>query len=142
MRILIASDHAGFKLKERLKAFLGEKHSGVELVDLGAHGEESVDFPDFAHALAEKLGEKDFGILVCGSGQGMAVTANKHERVRAALCWSVETAKQAREHLDANVLCLGGRVKLLDEPQEILSAFLETGFNSKEEKYARRVKKI
>jgi len=142
MRVLIASDHAGFKLKERLKAFLSEKHPSVKLVDLGTHSEEPVDFPDFAHALAKKLGEKDFGILVCGSGQGMAVTANKHKRVRAALCWSVETARQAREHLNANVLCLGGRVKLFDEPVEILSAFLETGFNDKEVKYARRVKKI
>ena len=109
MKIALASDHAGYAEKERLKPLLTEL--GVEFDDLGTVSEESVDYPDYARKVAEQVaeGEVDQGLLVCGSGTGMAITANKVPGVRAAVAWSEETARLARQHNDANVLAIGAR---------------------------------
>ena len=104
-KIFIASDHAGYDLKMKLNNHF------TKLVDLGTNSNESVDYPDFAHPVAEAVekGEAAFGILLCGSGNGVAITANKHKGVRAAICWGEELAKLAREHNDANILCIPSR---------------------------------
>ncbi len=109
MRVALASDHAGYTEKERLKAVLEEL--GVEFDDLGTVSEESVDYPDYARKVAEQVahGRVEQGVLVCGSGTGMAITANKVPGVRAAVAWSEETARLARQHNNANVLALGAR---------------------------------
>src|SRR5437762_10461552 len=109
MRIALASDHAGYAEKERLKAVLGDL--GVEFEDLGTASEESVDYPDFARKVAEQVaqGQVEQGLLVCASGAGMAMTANKVPGVRAAVAWSEETARLARQHNDANVMAIGAR---------------------------------
>lgn len=126
--IAIASDHAGFKLKEFLKAEL--RALGHEPLDLGAHSEESVDYPDFANALADalKAGKADRGVLVCGSGVGISIAANRHKHIRAALCHSEETAKLSREHNDANVLVLGARIVDEETAKAALKAFFTTPF--------------
>src|SRR5262245_53433069 len=109
-RLAIASDHAGFRLKEALKRTLEQR--GVGFQDLGPADESSVDYPDFAHAVASGVadGRFELGVLVCGSGIGMSVAANRHPGVRAALCTESYAARMAREHNDANVLCLGSRI--------------------------------
>lgn len=141
MKVYIGSDHGGFQLKEKIKGLLEEK--GLEISDLGTQGTESCDYPDFAKAVAEKVASEPEakGILICGTGIGMSMTANKAKGIRAALCHNEFTAQMAREHNNANVLCLGERV--LDESTalKIVEVFLETGFSG-EERHARRVKKI
>ena len=109
MKIALASDHAGFAEKEKLKPLL--RDLGLEVEDLGTVSEESVDYPDYARKVAEEVagGRADQGLLVCGSGTGMAITANKVPGVRAAVAWSEETARLARQHNDANVLAIGAR---------------------------------
>ena len=126
--ILIAADHAGFELKEALKQALDRK--GLAYRDLGTDSARSVDYPDFAHRLADAIarGEAERGVLVCGSGQGMAMSANRHRGVRAALAQDEETARLAREHNDANVLALGARLGTADRAQRILDVFLDTPF--------------
>jgi ribose 5-phosphate isomerase B len=138
--LLIASDHAGFELKEKLKARLASR--GVAFEDLGTQSSESVDYPDYARKVAGAIarGEAERGVLVCGSGQGMAMTANRFRGVRAALPFDEETARLSREHNDANVLALGGRVLPADTALRILEVWLETPFAGG--RHAGRVKKI
>ena len=140
MKIAIASDHAGYDEKERLKPLLRELN--IEFEDLGTVSTDSVDYPDYARRVADEVaqGRVDQGLLVCGSGTGMAMTANKVPGVRAAVAWSEETARLAREHNDANVLALGARTT----PAEDLPGIVRAWFNAKFEggRHARRVQKI
>ncbi len=128
MRILIGGDHAGFELKEGLKGHLIEQ--GVEVVDVGTGSLDSVDYPDYAHAVATGVvnGEADLGILICGSGNGVNMTANKHKGVRSALAWSPEIAALARQHNNANVLALPARFVTAREAIAISDAFLAAQF--------------
>ena len=127
-KILIASDHAGLPLKKHLIAELSRE--GVEFIDLGPEDEKSVDYPDFAKKLCEALLSKKAtrGILMCGSGQGMAITANRFKGIRAALCWDLPSSELARKHNDANVLCLGARLIPFGYAAEIAKKFLSTPF--------------
>lgn len=140
MIIPIASDHAGFEAKEKVKKILEEL--GHMPVDFGTHSDESVDYPDFAVQVAKKVdeGEHDKGILLCGSGQGMCMTANKFKNVRAALVYDDDSARLTREHNNANVLCLPGRQ--LDEKQlkKFVRTWLEANFDGG--RHERRVNKI
>ena len=140
MIIPIASDHAGFEAKEKVKKMLEEM--GHMPVDFGTHNDDSVDYPEFAVQVAEKVneGEHEQGILICGSGQGMCMTANKFNNVRAALVYSKKSAALTRQHNNANLLCLPGRE--LDEEQlkEILEAWFATEFEGG--RHERRVNKI
>ena len=136
-KLLIASDHGGFQLKEHLK----KKFSQVEWVDLGCHSDQnSVDYPDYADELISQLQKGQRGVLICGSGQGMAIRANKYPHIRAALCWSEETAALCREHNDANILCLGGRLLSPPLSEKILNTFLNTDFEGG--RHSPRVKKL
>jgi len=128
MIISIASDHAGFELKEEIINYL--KSLKLSPVDFGCHSKESCDYPDFAHKLALGLKSQvcQKGILICGSGQGVAMSANKHQHIRAAVCWNTEIAKLSRQHNDSNVLCLPARFLNVEEAIEIVNAFLETEF--------------
>jgi len=140
LRIALASDHGGFEQKESLKSWLVGR--GCSVKDLGPDNEVSVDYPDYAHIVAKlvKTGEADFGILVCGTGLGMAIAANKVAGVRAVPVTSVEFARLARQHNDANVLCLSGR--FVDDAlnKNICEAFLSTDFEAG--RHARRVAKL
>lgn len=140
MRIALASDHAGFAEKERLKPLLSDL--GIEFEDLGTTSEQSVDYPDYAalvaHAVAD--GRVQQGVLVCGSGTGMAITANKVPGVRAAVAWSDETARLARQHNDANVLAIGARTTPISEIPKIVRAWFSTDFEGG--RHADRVQKI
>ena len=136
----IASDHAGFEMKEELKKFLQEK--GYEVKDFGTHSPESMDYPDVAHPLAESVekGEVSQGIALCGSGNGISMTLNKHQGIRAALCWNEELAALARQHNDANVLSLPARFISVDLAKRIVERFLESSFEGG--RHLRRVNKI
>ena len=138
--IPIGSDHAGVELKARLVEEL--RALGYEPLDLGTAGTESVDYPDYAHAVAERVerGEVGRGVLLCGTGLGMSYAANRHPGVRAAVAWSPEVARLAREHNDANVLVLPARFVSADEGIEILRAWLDTAFAGG--RHSRRVAKI
>ena len=127
-RILIASDHAGFELKEKLERVLDDM--GFDVQDLGANSAESTDYADYAHPLAKEVSEGHVrrGVLLCGTGLGMCYVANRYPHVRAALAWSPEIAKLAREHNDANVLSMGGRIVALGLADEILKIWLDTPF--------------
>jgi RpiB/LacA/LacB family sugar-phosphate isomerase len=140
MRIALASDHAGYAEKERLKALLSDL--GVEFEDLGAVSEESVDYPDFARKVADQVadGRVEQGLLVCGSGTGMAITANKVPGVRAAVAWSEETARLARQHNNANVLAIGARTTPPADIPKIIRAWFATEFEGG--RHAARVEKI
>ena len=140
MKIAVASDHAGFRMKEHLKAKLLEL--GHEIVDFGADSEESTDYPDHGRPAAEAAadGEAAFAVLCCGTGQGMAMTANKVPGVRAALCSEPFSARMARAHNNANVLVMGGRLIGEELADEILREFLNTDFEGG--RHARRVNKI
>lgn len=124
--LYIAADHAGFELKEHLK----KKFAQITWKDLGTNSLDSVDYPDFADRLSVEISSHSdaMGVLICGSGQGMAMRANRYSKIRAALCWSEETARLAREHNNANVLCLGSRVTSQTECEQILEMFLQTQF--------------
>lgn len=126
--IALASDHAGFALKEALKRAL--ERWGVAFDDLGTHDEKSVDYPDYAHALASGVvqGRYPLGVLVCGTGLGMCMAANRHQGVRAATCTETYAARMTREHNDANVLCLGARITGAGLAEEILRTFLDARF--------------
>ncbi|MBR4996229.1 MAG: ribose 5-phosphate isomerase B [Alistipes sp.] len=136
----IACDHAGYEMKEFLVGYLSTK--GYEVVDFGTHSEESIDYPDFGHALAESIenGELKRGIGLCGSGEGMAMTLNKHQAVRAGLCWNNEVAALIRQHNDANVVVLPARFISNDEAMAIVDTFLNTEFEGG--RHIRRVEKI
>jgi ribose 5-phosphate isomerase B len=138
LRIAIGADHAGFDYKELLKGFLKDH----EVKDFGTHSADSVDYPDFAHPVASAVEEKecDLGILICGSANGVAMTANKHEGIRAAICWTDELAKLARQHNDANIVCIPARYVSEDAAKEITRAFLETAFEGG--RHSNRVNKI
>ncbi len=124
-KIFIASDHAGLQLKKHLVKTFSE----YEWIDYGAFDESSVDYPDFADKVAQSIKQSsDRGLLICGSGQGMAMRANKYQHIRAALCWNVETTKLSREHNDANVLCLGGRMLSTNDAEDMIRIFLKTEF--------------
>ena len=140
MRLAAASDHAGFPLKNHLVAWL--RGRGHEVVDLGTHSAESTDYPDFAHEVARRIasGEFERGLLVCGTGIGMSITANRHAGVRAARCLTEYDARMARAHNDANVLALGERVTGAGLAEAILETFLATAFEGG--RHARRVQKI
>ncbi len=140
MNIVIGSDHAGFDMKEHLKAYLERK--GIAITDVGTRSEESVDYPDFGHAVADQVvaGKADLGIALCGSGNGINISANKHEGIRSALCWKREVAELARGHNNANVLALPARFINTDEAEDILDAFLNTEFEGG--RHERRVEKI
>ncbi len=129
MRIIpIGADHAGFQLKEKLKKHLEDK--GYILKDFGCYSEESIDYPDFGHPVAEMVeNDKDIlGILICGSGNGINMTANKHQGIRSALCWNKEIASLARQHNNANIVALPARFISEKEAYEIIDTFLETSF--------------
>lgn len=137
--ILIASDHAGVEVKAAVIGFLRERGEAVE--DLGTASTASVDYPDFAHALARRLVAADTrGILICGTGIGMSMTANRHRGVRAAVCQDAFTAAMARRHNDANVLCLGARVLGQGVVEQVVDVFLSTPFDGG--RHQRRVTKI
>ncbi len=140
MKIAIGSDHAGFTLKEEIKKFLKEK--GIEVVDFGTHSEDRVDYPDYAVPLAESVarGEEDFGILICGTGIGMSIAANKVKGIRASLVSDVYSAHSAREHNNANILCMGGRVLGVELAKEITNAWLNASFMGG--RHERRINKI
>jgi ribose 5-phosphate isomerase B len=125
-QILIASDHAGYALKEKIKDYF----MNIEWNDLGTHSEERVDYPDFANLVALKMKEDPSAkaILICGSGQGMAIRANKFSHIRAALCYNKEITKLSRQHNDANVLCLGERFIKPDDAIELVKLFMNTEF--------------
>lgn len=140
MKIAIGSDHNGFELKERIKEFL--KASGYRFEDFGANSEESSDYPEYAKKVAEAvLGGCEFGILVCGSGIGMSIAANKFPGIRAAFCINHSLAKASREHNNANVLTLAARFTTDIEAKKTVKAFLETKFSG-EERHVRRLKKL
>ncbi|HDV6578035.1 TPA: ribose 5-phosphate isomerase B [Campylobacter lari] len=126
-KIYIASDHAGFILKQEIINFLQEKNIIFE--DLGPFSNNRCDYPDYAHLLSSKIDENSFGILVCGSGIGMSIAANRHTNIRCALCNEPLSAKLSREHNDANVLALGARLTGVDMAFEIISNFINTSFS-------------
>jgi len=138
--ITMATDHGGFKLKELLKEKL--QKAGYTINDFGTNSEESVDYPDYIHPLASAInkGEFDRGIILCGSGNGAQITANKYPNVRAALCWNEKQAELAREHNDANVMSLPGRELNIDVAWKMTQIFLNTAFEGG--RHSRRVQKI
>ena len=127
-KIGIACDHAGFQMKELLVGYLSTK--GYDVVDFGCHSEESIDYPDFGHPLAEAIenGELEQGVGLCGSGEGMAMTLNKHQGIRAGLCWNTDVAALTRQHNDANVVVLPARFISNDEAIAIVNKFLSSDF--------------
>lgn len=138
MKIAIGADHAGFEYKEAISKWLNTDY----LKDFGTYTADSVDYPDFAHPVASVVenGDFDFGILVCGSANGVAITANKHQGIRAAICWNEELASLARRHNDANIVCIPARFISIDEAEKIVKTFLETEFEGG--RHANRVNKI
>lgn len=139
-KVLIASDHAGFKAKEEIKKTL--ESMGVPYEDLGTGSEASVDYPDYAEKVAHEVasGSADRGILVCGSGIGMSIAANKVPGIRAALAWSEETARLSREHNDANIVAVGARTTPPETIDAIVRTFLTTDFS--DGRHSRRIEKI
>ena len=139
LRIAIGADHAGFDYKQALGAALT---NAIEIKDFGTYSVNSVDYPDFAHpvALAVESGECDLGILICGSANGVAITANKHQGVRAAICWTTELASLARQHNNANIVCIPARFISIDEAKAIINMFLCTDFEGG--RHANRVNKM
>lgn len=138
--ICIASDHAGYNFKERLKRDLS--HEGIKVKDYGTDSEESTDYPDYVHPLARAIenGEYKLGIVLCGSGNGVNITANKHKGIRSALCWKKELAALARKHNNANVLALPARFIEYKDALEIAKTFLKYSFDGG--RHERRVEKI
>jgi len=138
LKIAIGGDHAGFEYKQ----LLIEALAGNEVKDFGPFSGDSCDYPDFAHpaASAVESGEFNFGVLICGSGNGVAMTANKHRGIRAAICWNEELAERARSHNDANILCLPARHISFDTAKSIVKIFLATEFEGG--RHATRVGKI
>ena len=140
MKIGLASDHAGYALKQYVKQYLAEK--GIEYEDFGTYSEESCDYPDFAHKLGEAIDNDVYttGIAICGSGEGISMALNKHQKVRAALVWMPEIAHLARQHNDANVLVMPGRFISEDTAREVMDEFFATDFEGG--RHVRRVNKI
>tara|TARA_B110000879_G_C11150358_1_gene504285 strand:+ start:1335 stop:1766 length:432 start_codon:yes stop_codon:yes gene_type:complete len=140
MKIVIASDHAGVDYKARLISYL--EYNGFIVSDFGPETEDSVDYPDYAHKVAKEVseGKVDFGILLCGSGNGINMSANKHKEIRSALCWKKEIAVLARLHNNANILTLPARFISFEQAQEITNIFLTTEFEGG--RHQKRVNKI
>jgi ribose 5-phosphate isomerase B len=138
--VAIGCDHAGFDYKEDLISFLEGK--GIAFKDFGTYSKASVDYPDFAHpvALAVEKGEVAFGILLCGSANGVAITANKHAKVRAAICWGEELAQLARQHNDANIICIPARFVREGDAEKMVNLFMDTPFEGG--RHQTRVNKI
>ena len=139
-KIFISSDHAGFKLKEDIKIYLKKKK--ISFNDLGPKNDFKVDYPDYAHKVAKKvkISKKNVGILVCGSGIGMNIAANKHKNIRAAQCFNLKSTKLSRLHNDANIITLGSRLITKKNALKFISVFLNTKFDGG--RHLRRVKKI
>ena len=139
-KIFISSDHAGFKLKETIKDYLRNKK--VKIEDLGPKNDSSVDYPDYAHKVARKVKSRksNVGILVCGSGTGMNIAANKHKNIRAAQCFNLKSTKLSRLHNDANIITLGSRLITKKNALKFISVFLNTKFEGG--RHLKRVKKI
>ena len=139
-KIFISSDHAGFKLKETIKDYL--KNKKIKFDDLGPKDDSSVDYPDYAHKVARKVksNKSNVGILVCGSGTGMNIAANKHKNIRAAQCFNLKSTKLSRLHNDANIITLGSRLVTKKNALKFISVFLNTKFEGG--RHSRRVKKI
>jgi len=140
MKIVIASDHAGVDYKARLISYL--EYNGFIVSDFGPETEDSVDYPDYAHKVAKEVseGKVDFGILLCGSGNGINMSANKHKEIRSALCWKKEIAHLARLHNNANILTMPARFISYEQAQEITNIFLTTEFEGG--RHQKRVNKI
>jgi ribose 5-phosphate isomerase B len=140
MNIVIGSDHAGYEYKELLKEWLAS--NGHDTEDMGTHSADAADYADFAHPVSEAVesGRFPFGILVCGSANGVAITANKHQGIRAAICWTDELAELARAHNDANIVCIPARFVSKEAAEKIVYKFLSTPFEGG--RHARRVSKI
>lgn len=140
MKIAIGSDHAGFEYKEIIKALLIEQ--GHTVKDYGTHSADSVDYPDFAHPVASAVEDGTFplGVLICGSANGVAMTANKHQGIRAAICWTEELAELARQHNNANIVCIPARFISESIAKKIVTKFLATDFEGG--RHGRRVGKI
>ena len=138
--IPIGADHAGFKLKEEIKKHFTER--GYEFKDFGTHSEESIDYPDYGHPVAQYIEENEgtLGIVICGSGNGINMTVNKHQEIRSALCWNEEIAALARQHNDANIVALPARFITIEEGIKIVNQFLSTEFEGG--RHQRRVDKI
>ena len=138
--VCIASDHAGFNLKENIKNFLVNKN--ISIFDVGPYNNQSVDYPDYAKRLASRIRSKksDVGILVCGSGTGMAISANKIRRIRAAVCYNLKSTRLSRQHNNANIIALGSRLTKKKLSLKLVEVFLKTKF--KGGRHLRRVKKI
>ena len=139
MKITIGCDHAGVEYKSKIVEFLEKE--GYQVLDVGTHGTESVDYPDYAHKVAEEvLAGANFGVLICGSGNGVSMAANKHKGIRAALCWSEEITKLARQHNDANIISIPARFMSLEKSIQIIITFLTESFEGG--RHQRRVQKI
>ena len=138
--VAIGSDHAGFEYKMGLIKWLEEKN--ISVLDKGVHENKSVDYPDYAHPVANEVenGNAAFGILICGTGNGVCMTANKHQEIRAAMCWDSDVAKLVRLHNDANIICPPARFIALELAKNLVEVFMETGFEGG--RHSRRVEKI
>ena len=139
-KIFISSDHAGFKLKEAIKSYLSNKK--LSFTDMGPYNDSRVDYPDFAHKVARKvkLNKNNIGILVCGSGMGMNIAANRHNNIRAAQCFNLKSTKLSRLHNDANIITLGSRLLTKKNALSCVGVFLETKFEGG--RHSKRIKKI
>jgi ribose 5-phosphate isomerase B len=139
-KVLLASDHAGFVLKQYISKFLIKRR--IKMLDLGTKNGHSVDYPDYAHLLAKKMKKQNntIGILICGSGTGMVIAANRHKNIRAALCYNVKSTKLCRKHNNANVMTIGSRLTNKNLALKCLNIFLKTNFDGG--RHLRRVKKI
>ena len=139
-KIFISSDHAGFKLKEYIKIYLSKKKLSFQ--DLGPHNNNKVDYPDYAHKVAKKvkISKKNVGILVCGSGTGMNIAANKHKNIRAAQCFNLKSTKLSRLHNDANIITLGSRLLSKKNALNFVGVFLNTKFEGG--RHSKRIRKI
>jgi len=139
-KIFISSDHAGFKLKEYIKSFLKEKK--YSFIDLGPDNDNRVDYPDYAHSVSKKvkINKNNRGILVCGSGMGMNIAANRHKKIRAAQCYNAKSTKLSRLHNDANIITLGSRLISKKNALNCVSIFLKTKFEGG--RHLKRIKKI
>jgi ribose 5-phosphate isomerase B len=126
--VALASDHAGFARKQAIIRYFSE--NGIQFHDLGCYTDESCDYPDFAHAIAEAVsnGDYQFGITFCGTGQGISITANKHQNIRSAICWNPEIAQLAKEHNNANICAIPGRFVSDEEAVEIVKAYMNATF--------------
>ena len=139
-KVYISSDHAGFKLKEIIKLYLKKKN--YKFIDLGPSDESRVDYPDYAHKLAKKvkINKNHFGILICGSGMGMNITANRHKNIRAAQCFNLKSTKLSRLHNDANIITLGSRLLKKKNVLNFVNVFLKTKFEGG--RHTKRIRKI